>query len=40
MNLQRDRKGWVTILQLVMDFIDPPALPDPPKKDIGLRRHY
>lgn len=25
----------VTILQRVMDIIDPPALPEPPKKDIG-----
>jgi hypothetical protein len=27
----------VTILQRVMDIIDPPALPEPPKKDIGFR---
>lgn len=26
----------VTILQRVMDIIDPPALPAPPKKDIGF----
>ena len=26
----------VTILQRVMDIIDPPALPEPPKKDIGF----
>ena len=26
----------VTILQRVMDLIDPPALPAPPKKDIGF----
>ncbi|MSR64150.1 MAG: hypothetical protein EXS18_00015 [Verrucomicrobiae bacterium] len=25
-----------TILQRVMDIIDPPALPEPPKKDIGF----
>ena len=27
----------VTILQRVMDIIDPPALPRPPKKDIGFQ---
>jgi hypothetical protein len=27
----------VTILQRVMDILDPPALPEPPKKDIGFR---
>ena len=27
----------VTILQRVMDIIDPPALPEPPKKDIGFQ---
>jgi len=27
----------VTILQRVMDIIDPPALPDPPKKEIGFQ---
>ncbi|MGD1018323.1 MAG: ORF6N domain-containing protein [Verrucomicrobiia bacterium] len=27
----------VTVLQRVMDIIDPPALPEPPKKDIGFR---
>src|SRR5437867_9474823 len=27
----------VTILQRVMDIIDPPALPAPPKQDIGFR---
>jgi hypothetical protein len=27
----------VTILQRVMDIIDPPALPDPPKKEIGYQ---
>ena len=27
----------VTILQRVMDIIDPPALPAPPKKDIGFQ---
>ena len=27
----------VTILQRVMDIIDPPALPEPPKKEIGFR---
>ena len=27
----------VTILQRVMDIIDPPTLPEPPKKDIGFR---
>jgi len=27
----------VTILQCVMDIIDPPALPSPPKKDIGFQ---
>jgi len=27
----------VTILQRVMDIIDPPALPEPPKKQIGFR---
>ena len=26
----------VTILQRVMDIIDPPALPEPPKKEIGF----
>jgi ORF6N domain len=26
----------VTILQRVMDIIDPPALPEPPRKDIGF----
>ena len=26
----------VTILQRVMDIIDPPALPEPAKKDIGF----
>lgn len=26
----------VTVLQRVMDIIDPPALPEPPKKDIGF----
>ena len=27
----------VTILQRVMDIIDPPALPEPPKKEIGFQ---
>ena len=27
----------VTILQRVMDIIDPPALPEPPKKHIGYQ---
>ena len=27
----------VTILQRVMDIIDPPALPEPPKKGIGFQ---
>jgi hypothetical protein len=27
----------VTILQRVMDIIDPPALPEPPKKQIGFQ---
>jgi hypothetical protein len=27
----------VTILQRVMDLIDPPALPEPPKKEIGFQ---
>jgi len=27
----------VTILQRVMDIIDPPALPEPPKKETGFR---
>lgn len=27
----------VTILQRVMDIIDPPALPEPPKKEIGFK---
>jgi len=27
----------VTILQRVMDIIDPPALPEPPKKELGFR---
>jgi phage regulator Rha-like protein len=27
----------VTVLQRVMDIIDPPALPEPPKKQIGFR---
>jgi len=27
----------VSILQRVMDIIDPPSLPEPPKKDIGFR---
>jgi hypothetical protein len=27
----------VTILQRVMDIIDPPTLPEPPKKDIGFQ---
>jgi hypothetical protein len=27
----------VTILQRVMDIIDPPALPESPKKDIGFQ---
>jgi phage regulator Rha-like protein len=27
----------VTILQRVMEIIDPPALPEPPTKDIGFR---
>ena len=26
----------VTILQRVMDILDPPALPEPPQKDIGF----
>jgi hypothetical protein len=27
----------VTILQRVMDIIDPPAMPDPPRRRIGFR---
>jgi hypothetical protein len=27
----------VSILQRVMDLIDPPALPEPPRKSIGFR---
>jgi len=27
----------VSILQRVMDIIDPPALPEPPKKEIGFQ---
>jgi hypothetical protein len=51
--LKRELKGRfdareaaiVTILQRVMDIIDPPALPVPPQKDIGFhvkesRRRY